>query len=80
LIAIYQLVPIGYLFLLVKFREKLNPDADTPEQALAMRDKDQDLNPIRFLFNDLKCDRWFHEVVDMYRRIIFIGVLPLVEH
>jgi len=27
---------------------------------------------------DYKCERWYFEVVDMYRRIVFLGVIPLL--
>jgi hypothetical protein len=31
------------------------------------------------LFIDYKCNKWWFEVAEMYRRIIFIGILPLVS-
>lgn len=37
------------------------------------------LDPIRFLFDDYKLSRWYFEVVDLYRRIIFMAVLPLLS-
>mmetsp|Transcript_43092 Transcript_43092/g.55361 ORF Transcript_43092/g.55361 Transcript_43092/m.55361 type:complete len:331 (-) Transcript_43092:1387-2379(-) len=33
---------------------------------------------IRFLFDDYKLNRWYFEVIDIYRRIAFTGVLPLL--
>ena len=63
LIIAYQAIPIGYILILLRVRGKLVPaEAETPEQALQMRDADQDLNPVRFLVNDLKCECWYHEV------------------
>jgi hypothetical protein len=35
------------------------------------------LDHIRFLFDDYKLSRWYFEIVDLYRRILFTGVLPL---
>jgi hypothetical protein len=37
------------------------------------------LKNLMFLFIDYKCDKWWFEVADMMRRIVFIGILPLVS-
>ena len=79
LILIYQAIPIGYLWVLLRNHKRLKPpSAANDEVAIQMRDRDGELDPIRFLFQDLSVGGWFHEVVDMYRRIAFVGVLPLI--
>lgn len=37
------------------------------------------LDYLRFLFEDYQCNRWYFEVVDLYRRITFTGILPLLS-
>lgn len=74
------MIPIGYIAILSYHRDHVNPpDAIDMEEALEIRDADKSLYAISFLFHDLKPNRWFHECIDMYRRIIFIGVLPLLS-
>lgn len=61
-------------------RDRLNPIAAANKaHALELRDGDESLNGIRFLFDDYKCGRWYFEIVDMYRRIFFVGVIPLIS-
>lgn len=82
LIAIYQSIPLAYIFLLCRVRHKLSPligENESTQEALARRDTDKDLDAIRFLFNDTKIDRWYFEVLELYRRIIFTAVLPLLS-
>jgi len=59
----------------------LSPEERQEEEELFLeqRDKNESLDALRFLFNDYKCNKWWFEVSDMYRRIIFIGVLPLTS-
>ncbi len=44
---------------------------------LFIRDKNAALDPLRFLFDDLCINCWWFEVGDMYRRILFVGIVPL---
>jgi len=46
---------------------------------LYIRDNDESIDHIRFLFNDYRIKRWWFEVLEMYRRIIFIGIIPLTS-
>jgi hypothetical protein len=81
-IALYQLIPVIWITVLYRVRHDLNPQTLTSHDkklALFVRDKNPSLAPLRFLFIDYKCDKWWFEVVDMYRRIIFIGILPLTS-
>jgi len=81
LIALYQFLPLCYIALLCSVRDRLNPPHATrsPMLALKRRDQDKSLDALRFLFQDYKCSRWYFEVVDLYRRMFFGGVLPLLS-
>lgn len=78
-IAVYQSIPIIWIVLLYRIKDALNPPNSSDDQGLANRDKNPNLASLQFLFRDYRCSKWWFEVVDMYRRIIFIGVLPLVS-
>jgi hypothetical protein len=78
LVLIYQSMPLLYIVLLLRVRDRLQPAASSSELALQLRDNDEQLASVRFLFQDYQCAWWFFEVLDMYRRIIFISVLPLL--
>jgi hypothetical protein len=80
-ILLYQLIPITWMFLLYKRRHSLNPptSSDDKQLSLFIRDNDPSLASLKFLFKDYNCSKWWFEVADMYRRIIFIGVIPLVS-
>ena len=79
LIILYQLLPISWLVLLYqKVRSgDLNPDVAI-DGALRKRDSDPDLAHLRFLFVEYTADRWFWDVFDIYRRIVFISILPFL--
>jgi len=79
--AIYQLIPIIWFVVLNNKKRALNPDTSNHDADLALyvRDNNSDLTSLRFLFIDYKCSKWWFEIADMYRRIIFIGVVPLVS-
>ena len=80
LIIFYQSVIVFYFLILYLKLDKINPsvkvDGDV-SAALRLRDLDRSIDHIRFLFNDTRVTCWYHEVLDMYRRMFFIGVLPL---
>jgi len=80
-IALYQLIPVLWLFLLYQKRHLLDPPTSNHDERLGLfvRDKNPELGFLRFLFIDYKCDRWWFEVAEMYRRIVMIGVLPLAS-
>jgi hypothetical protein len=46
--------------------------------ALESRNQDSRIFYLRFLWDVYLPHMWYFEVVDMYRRILFIGVLPLL--
>jgi hypothetical protein len=76
--TLYQLIPILWMVLLYRHKEVLDiPSSTNEESALNNRDADPTLSHIRFLFKDYRGTKWWFEVAEMYRRIMFIGVLPL---
>jgi hypothetical protein len=75
---IYQLIPIFWMAILYKHKSALYiPRNENEEFAMRERDANVELSHIKFLFKDYKGDKWWFEVAEMYRRIMFIGVLPL---
>lgn len=80
-IIVYQSIPILWMFLLFLNRNSLDRNMPSHNEKLELyiRDNNKSLNFIRFLFNDYKVKKWWFEVVEMYRRIVFIGVLPLTS-
>jgi hypothetical protein len=84
LVVLYQLIPIVWMIALYRQREELNPrhgfhSLDEEEEFYLARDRNPNIAPLRFLVKDYKCNKWWFEVAEMYRRIVFIGVLPLVS-
>jgi hypothetical protein len=80
-IGIYQSMPVIWFALLYRLRHQLNPESASDDERLALfvRDRNVDLSHLRFLFSDYKTNKWWFEVAEMYRRIVFIGVLPLAS-
>jgi len=80
-IILYQLIPLIWFYMLWSVRSALNPPVSDTDAKLAIyvRDKNQDLAPLRFLFDSYRCDRWWFEVAEMYRRIAFVSVIPLTS-
>ena len=64
--------------LLWRVRHELNPPGQSEETALLLRDQSPNLEPYKFLYSDYKPQRWAYEVYDMYRRLLLVGVLPLL--
>ena len=78
-IAVYQLVPVTWTWLLCCQRHELNPATSAYDERtkLFIRDRNAALTPLRFLFNDLRLNKWWFEICDMYRRILFVAIVPL---
>jgi hypothetical protein len=84
LFCFYQFIPVVWMALLYQIRYYLRPsrefnDEEEEDVFIEFRDNNEKLAPLKFLFKDYKCNKWWFEVSDMYRRIIFVGVLPLVS-
>ena len=80
-IFLYMSVPLSWLVLLFRFRARLNPSTTTADSGLVlwMRDRDPTLAPVRFLFAVYQPRYYFWEALELYRRVAFIGVLPLLS-
>ena len=85
LIALYQLVPLGMLSFVYSERFTLNPvlqpgKPNSPadmEAVLALRERHRCDCTARFLWQDYRPSSSAFEVVEMYRRVFFVAVLPL---
>mmetsp|Transcript_10257 Transcript_10257/g.13387 ORF Transcript_10257/g.13387 Transcript_10257/m.13387 type:complete len:593 (+) Transcript_10257:165-1943(+) len=69
------------MVLLYRQRAALDPMTSNHDEKLALyiRDNNPDLASLRFLFHDYNCGKWWFEVAEMYRRVLFVGILPLVS-
>ena len=76
-IVTYQGVPLLWFVLLWRMRHDLNPEGQSLMSALLLRLRVHKLRPYSFLFGDYKPSMWAYEVYEMYRRLFFIGVLPV---
>ena len=79
LLIAYQALPIILFTLLYRVRQQLNPpDISDPEAAFIHREQlryDPAIAPYYFLFGDCYCSCYWWEVVDMYRRMFFTGLV-----
>jgi hypothetical protein len=75
-IILYQSIPVCWMFLLYQYKDVLYTWSGNHDEKLALyvRDRNKSLDSIRFLFNDYRTPKWWFEVAEMYRRILFIGV------
>jgi hypothetical protein len=80
-VVLYQLIPITWFLLLYLKRASLNPPTSNhdPKLEYFIRDNNHELVRLKFLFKDYKCNKWWFEIADMYRRIVFIGIVPLIS-
>mgnify|MGYP000288670973 CR=1 FL=1 len=66
-------VPMTFLFMLVRYREKLNPlrhqDKSVAEK-LIIRDKDHSIKHISFLFYAYRPGCWWYEAYEVSKQII----------
>ena len=79
-IFVYQSIPLVWLCLLWRCREHLNPPiGDQPvESALLLRKRNPLIKHLKFLYSDYLPSHWYYEVVELYRRLFLIGVVPLL--
>jgi hypothetical protein len=76
-IFVYLSIPLLWAVLLYLARDRLNPRTSDRRLAYFLRDNDLSLAPIRFLFSVYKPNVYYFESFEMFRRIVFIGLLPL---
>ena len=78
-ITVYLSIPLVWLVLLFSRRHRLNPKTSDPKAVMTLRNEDPDLRPLAFLFNVYEPRLYYWEVFEMYRRVLFVGALPLVS-
>jgi hypothetical protein len=79
LILLYMLIPILWVVLLQRVRHRLVPEGVVDEALVVeMRTKDTHLSSLSFLFRDYKVHYWYWEALEMLRRVLFCGVIPLM--
>ena len=73
LIILYQSIPLIWLYSLHANRARLNPPMEDTKRAHERRAEDRSVAHLRFLVTDYRCDMFYYEVIEMYRRIILLG-------
>ena len=82
IIVIYMSVPMAWLVLLYRLRDRLNPPVSSSMDkglALWIRNRDPKLKYARFLFSPYQPRFYYWEALELYRRVTFIGILPLLS-
>ena len=73
-----------YFFILFRVRHLLHPPSERSAPA-QLRDRqkreqsDPRLQPIKMLFTHYNLGWWYHEIIESYRRVVFISVLSLIS-
>ena len=78
-ITAYLTVPLIWLTLLWRKRDRMNPFLSNRKYSLHMRDTDPGLAPYIFLFKPFEIDYYFLEPLEMMRRIFMVAVVPLTS-
>ena len=65
-------VTAAYSHLLYKNRDKIKQD-------LEIREKDEELMSLSFLFDPYKPEYWYFEIIETIRRLLMTGVLSVIE-
>jgi len=71
-------LPGGCFVLLLVNRAKINPPNVSEDEALRLREADESLDYIRFLFRSYRPAYWYWEVLEMIRRIFMTGGLVVL--
>jgi hypothetical protein len=75
----YMSIPPIWFYLLYRVRNRLNPPTADVRLAVFLRGNDPKLSSLRFLFDAYLPKYFYFETVEMYRRILFVGILPLLS-
>ena len=78
-IILYLSIPLVWLRLLWNKRALLNPSDATADEALHRRQNAPELKALRFLFDPYRLSAFLFEPLELYRRVMFVSVLPLVS-
>jgi hypothetical protein len=77
-ILFYLSIPLVWLVFLHSYRHQLNPKKSDPH-TITLRNENPRLRPFAFLFSVYEPHLYYWEVFEMYRRILFVGALPLLS-
>ena len=78
-LCLYLSMPLLMFALLYRERRKLDPLQSDDTRALFLRDNDESIAHLRFLFSEFRIGWYAVEPLELFRRIFFIGVLPLTS-
>ena len=78
-LCLYLSIPVIWLLMLIREKQWMDPWTSREEQSVRIRNSDPCLAHLRFLFGEYKVAWYFMEPLETYRRIFFIGVLPLIS-
>jgi hypothetical protein len=79
LILLYMSTPLVWFLLLYSVKHRLNPNTKDKRLARFLRSEDKGLYAMKFLFEPYRPQYYYFEVTEIYRRVLFIGVLPLLS-
>ena len=79
LITVYLSIVLFWLVILLKHRKHMNPWLSDEARSLYLRNKDPKLASFSFLFQVYRIDYYAFECAEMFRRLLFIGIIPLVS-
>ena len=80
LILSWMSVPLIWLLILYRKRHRLNPsNAVDMSHALRLQRADKGLNASAFLWMEYQPTYYYWEAVEIYRRVLFVGLVPLVS-
>jgi hypothetical protein len=77
-------IPLGYMFLLFRFRRQINPlgcgdELNTMRARRELENTHPGLQAIDFLFSCYRPGAWWFEVYDSVRRITMTGLVRYIE-
>jgi hypothetical protein len=75
----WMAVPLIWLVILCRKRHRLNPATADRAQALRMQRADKGLNASEFLWMEYEPVFYYWEAVEIYRRVFFVGIVPLIS-
>ena len=80
LILSWMSVPLIWLSILYRKRQRLNPsNAVDMTHALRLQREDKGLNASAFLWMEYQPKYYYWEAVEIYRRVFFVGIVPLIS-
>ena len=73
-------VPLIWILILYRKRQRLNPsNAVDMSHALRLQREDKGLNASSFLWAEYQPKYYYWEAVEIYRRVFFVGIVPLIS-